>query len=287
MVAEMTPVTQVQDTRQPIKATLQDVDAMLPYQSVRFHPETDLPSLTTLLGAGGAGVHTQLSNMSTYLGTDDGDILVSLGAMSFPHLVASVAMAAVFGAGRLPDASPETTCYAFAEYGYPTSIEFRSSGFLCLPDDPDAAHPDATVVPDRAALIDAMRDSITSHVEPVLGVFRSRKARVGLATLRRTARECCMSALTDVAAGLGRIDQLDADIAEVFQRGGSDNPLLLRTLPMLREYPTGSGVRKAGVEITTCCLRFRIPGRGTCPACPNQPAEEREARMAEAALLYG
>ncbi len=142
-------------------------------------------------------------------------------------------------------------------------------------------------MPDRAALIDAMREAITAHVEPVLDVFRSRKARVGLGTLRRTARECCMSALTDVAAGLGRIDHLDLDVAEIFQRGGNDNPLLIRSLPMLREYPTGSGIRKVGVEITTCCLRFRIPGRGTCPACPNQPVEEREARMAESALLYG
>ncbi len=110
MVAEMAPVTEVQGTPRPIEKTLQAVDALLPYQSVRFHPETDLPSLTALLGNDGDGVHTQLSNMSTYLGTDDGDIMVSLGAMSFPYLIASVTMAAVYRSARWPDESPATTC---------------------------------------------------------------------------------------------------------------------------------------------------------------------------------
>ncbi len=271
----------------PLAATLHEIAAITPYNGVALDPTSGLPTLADLCADGGAGVGEQLDVLMAYLQSDDRDIPVALGAMSFPWLVASVAFAVFLSARRVPDLSPTAISYTFADYGYPLDITFRSPRFTALPGDPAAGHPDVTVVADEAALRAVLQGELGAHIEGPLQVMRARGAKVGMGTIRRTAREACLSALCSAEAKLGRLPELPADIEAIFRTGGSDNPLLLRTLPVIADYPTGSGGRAASVELTTCCLRFRLPGRGTCPACPNQPPEERARRMAESAMLYG
>ena len=117
--------------------------------------------------------------------------------------------------------------------------------------------------------------------------MRSNGANVGMGTIRWTALEASQSALCSVEAKLGRLEHLRSDVGAIFQAGTAANPLLLQQLPVIRQLPTDTGGRVASIELTTCCLRFRIDGRGTCPACPNQDPSERTRRMAESAMLYG
>ncbi len=270
-----------------LAATLREIATITPYNGVAVDPTSDLPTLVDLCAGPGAGLNEQLDILKAYLGTDDDDIPVALGAMSFPWLVASVAFAAYLSARRVPDLSPAATSYTFADYGYPLDITFRSPRFTALPDDPAAGYPDVTVVAEEADLLAVLQCELGAHIEGPLQVMRARRARVGMGTIRRTAREACLSALCSAEAKLGRLPEMPGDIAAIFRTGGVDNPLLLRPLPVVAGYPTGSGGQAASVELTTCCLRFRIPERGTCPACPNQPPEERTRRMAESAMLYG
>lgn len=269
----------------PLAATLREIAMITPYNGVVVDPMSELPTLAELCA--GDGVNQQLDILKTYLRTDDRDIPVALGAMSFPWLVASVAFAAYLSDRRVPDLSPAAISYTFADYGYPMNLTFHSPRFTALPDDPAAGHPDVTVVADGAELLAVLQRELGAHIEGPLQVMRARGARVGMGTIRRTAREACLSALCSAEAKLGRLPEMPDDVEAIFQTGGADNPLLLRTLPVIAGYPTGSGGQAASVELTTCCLRFRLPGRGTCPACPNQSLEERGRRMAESAMLYG
>lgn len=267
--------------------TLAEIATITPYNGVSVDPMSTLPTLGDLCAGEGDGVNEQLNVLMAFLETDDRDIPVALGAMSFPWLVASVGFSLLLSARRVPDLSPAAISYTFASYGYPLDITFRSLHFTALPDDPAAGHPDVTVVADEAALRAVLQRELGAHIEGPLQVMRARGAKVGMGTIRRTAREACLSALCSAEAKLGRLAEMPDDIEAIFRGGGADNPLLLRRLPVIARYPTGSGGQAASVELTTCCLRFRLLGRGTCPACPNQPPDERARRMAESAMLYG
>lgn len=271
----------------PLAGTLAAIAPITPYNRVAIDPTSALPTLADLCAGDGAGLNEQLEILKAYHETEDGDIAVALGAMVFPWLVASVAFASYLSARRIPDLSPAMISYTFADYGYPLDIILRSPRFTALPDDPTAGHPDATIVADEVALLAVLRRELGEHIEAPLRVMRARRARVGMGTIRRTAREACLSALCSAAAKLDGLAQLPADVEAIFRMGSAENPLLLRSLPVIREYPTGRGGRAASVELSTCCLRFRLPGRGTCPGCPNQPPGERARRLAEAAMLYG
>ena len=273
--------------RSPLAGTLAAIAPITPYNRVMVDPTSALPTLADLCAGDGAGLNEQLEILKAYHETDDGDIAVALGAMAFPWLVASVAFASYLSARRIPDLSPAMISYTFADYGYPLDITLRSPRFIALPNDPAAGHPDATIVADDEALLAALRRELGGHIEWPLRVMRARRARVGMGTIRRTAREACLSALCSAAAKLDGLAQLPAEVEAIFRAEDAGNPLLLRSLPVIREYPTGRGGRASSVELSTCCLRFRLPGRGTCPGCPNQPRDERVQRLAEAAMLYG
>lgn len=270
-----------------IASTLAAIDRLLPFNHVRFDPACDLPTLADLCAGGGAGINKQLDVVQSSHETDDRDIPVALGAMSFPWLVAGVAIGSFLSDRRVPDLSPSAVSYTFAESGYPRDITFHSARFWALPDDPAAGRPDVTVVANTDELGAVLQRQLGDHLEGILRVMRSRGAKVGMGTIRRTALEACLSALCTAEAKLGRLPRLRDDVEAIFRSGGPANPLFLRTLPVIREYPTGRGGRAASVALTTCCLRFRIPGYGTCPACPSQDPAERERRMAESAMLYG
>lgn len=271
----------------PLAVTLREIASITPYNRISVDPMSELPTLADLCANGATGINQQLDVLMAYLESEDRDIPVALGAMSFPWLVASVAFGVFLSASRVPDLSPAAISYTFADYGYPLDITFRTPRFTALPDDPVAGHPDVTVVADEAELCAVLQRELGGHIAGPLQAMRARGARVGMGTIQRTAREACLSALCSAEAKLGRLAEMPADIAAIFRTGGAENPLLLRTLPVIAQNPTGSGGRAASVELTTCCLRFRLPGRGTCPACPNQPPDERARRMAESAMLYG
>ena len=267
-------------TTPPIGATLARIDATLSYYRVAWSLDTSLPTVADLCANGGAGIHVQMDVLGRYLRTNDGDIPPALGAMGFPLLVASVALAAWLRERRLPDLAPGTTAYAFTSYAYPETMICCSARFWALPGDPDAGHPDAIVVADATGLLRALRSSLFTHIDPVLRAMRSRGARISLATMRRSAIECCVMVLGQLCEQDGRLAELPELTARIFAGGGAGNPLFLRRLPVVITNPTRTGRPHVDLKVTTCCLRFRIPGGEPCPACPNQPDREREARLA-------
>ena len=271
----------------PITSTLAGLTPVLPFNRVTFDPHRDLPTLAELYADGGKGISEQLDLARAYHDTDDAEIPVLLGAMSFPWLVATVAFGSLLTANRVPDLSPGNVSYAFAEYGSPRDLVFRGSRFTALPTDPVAGEPGVTLVDDLDSLRAVLRRELGDHLAGTLTILRGRGARVGMDTIRRTAAGACLSALCSVAAKLDRRPELRAVIAATFQGGGREDPLHLRTIPVIHEFPTRSGGLAVSAELSTCCLQFRLPGRGTCPACPNQDPAERTRRMAEGALLYG
>lgn len=271
----------------PVSGIIASLDTLIEFNGVRYDPDSDLPTLTDLYADAGAGLNAAFDRMRAYFETEDRDIPVALGAMSFPWLVSLVALGTWVTSRRLLDLSPTAVSYTFADYGYPQDIVLRSPRLWVLPGDALAGHPDVTVLADEAALVAELQRGLTMHLAETLTVLRGRGARVGLGTIRRTVAEAALSALCTVHNRVGDLDRLRADAATVFQTAPAGNVIRLAGPPPIRAFPTARETVAASVELSTCCLRFRLPGRGTCPSCPNQEPEERARRMAESVMLYG
>ncbi len=126
----------------------------------------------------------------------------------------------------------------------------------CCPSDPlaIAGVPEVLVVPDEAALLDAMRTSLLDgHVTPMLDALQ-RSVRLG--TVRCSAR--CLRHRLRHPAGRRR----------AARRHGANIGTLLEALGMTtwsRSSPTPAASRS--VQRRTCCLAFTLPQPKVCSGC--------------------
>jgi len=169
---------------------------------------------------------------------------------------------------RVPDLSTSNVWLNINGYG----VRFSSPRFYALPDDPDAAHPDATVVPDIGALRDYIAATFTDdHAEPLFATLRS-VAPYGLNGMRANYVDRMVSALiwmgdvigdpavaeTEVPAFVSRMtDKRRAGVIQVEHRAK----------PRMLQIRSG------------CCLNYRLPGREKCETCSLLSMDERVARF--------
>lgn len=74
---------------------------------------------------------------------------------------------------RVPHLGREAVAFRrHAEEHYPDAVAVLTSSFWCLPDDPAANHPDATVVPDEEALAAVLRGQVRAHADDFLADYR-------------------------------------------------------------------------------------------------------------------
>ncbi len=143
---------------------------------------------------------------------------------------------------RVPDLSPGALALHLAPGGWPDAVALRRTGFLCLPGDPAATHPDARTVADETTLADALRDAATAHAGSFHAAFRP---GVKIGSRQRW----------------GMVD--DALEAAAWAAGG------------LRGAPEG-GVRDAAALVgdnpsrlrRTCCFAYRLDAALVCSRCP-------------------
>ena len=96
---------------------------------------------------------------------------------------------------RLPSLRPADLAFRLAGHRpRPDGIAVLSSAFACLPDDPAAAHPHATVVADEAALATRLRTEFAAHADRFVAVFGPR-TRLGARTLWAAATDALDEAL--------------------------------------------------------------------------------------------
>lgn len=196
---------------------------------------------------------------------------------------AEVAPAIAASFFRLDRRVPTLTAEALAfrtdpVHTYVDGIALLRRTFWCLPGDAAAAHPDATVVADEAALAMLLRQQVRAHADAFLATYRPRA---------RLPRRALAGAFYDA---------LDAGLAsEQGEPPGEPVPVAARlVLPgPTAEFAQGTSYYRTagpapGGHLTrrrvSCCYYYQVGDDGACTTCPRTSDEERARRLsAEAA----
>jgi hypothetical protein len=179
------------------------------------------------------------------------------------------AVAAFLLERRLPDLRAGSVALRFGGDGSVADVAFAGDTFAVLPQDPDAAHPAATVLPSDREILLALRDALSeTHLAALAPALRGLGVRRGSRALRQVFADSCVQAFVFVGRYLGR-EREGVGLAGMLLAGPSplSAPLNYRVL----EYPGGSEATRVR---NACCLYYKT-GNGACFTCPRKTDEER------------
>jgi hypothetical protein len=170
---------------------------------------------------------------------------------------------------RVPSLRPESLAFRTAEpRPHPDGIAVLKPNFVCLPDDPAAGTPVATVVSDEHALASVLRARYISHAARFVRAF---------APTTRFGRHTLWAVATDV---------LDSGLWFAGRYGGDEGAGVLDAELVLSNHfaPLTSATTlfpvQHGAEHTTwtrrresCCFHYLLKnGQGLCETCPRLSA---------------
>jgi len=186
------------------------------------------------------------------------------------------AAAVLLAERRLPDLRAENVALRFGEGGFVEDVAFVGPRFAALPDDPEAGHPDAVVLPSEGDLLAWLGGALAeTHLPALVPVLRGLRVRRGTRVLWRAAADVCAEAFMYVGQqGMGREER-----ALWFGERLLSGPVLPGPANYyLLEYGGGSEMTRVR---NTCCLYYKVAD-GACFTCPRTSKEERLRRVAEA-----
>lgn len=170
---------------------------------------------------------------------------------------------------RVPSLRPEHLAFRKSRpRPHPDAIAVLDPGFVCLPDDPAAGTPNATVVPSEQTLAAVLRGRFTAHATRFVNAF-GEHVRFGRHTMWAAATDALDSGMWlagryggDEVAGV-----LDAALllADRFEPLTSASTMRLAT----DAHGTTSWTRRR----ESCCFHYLMEaGQGVCSTCPrNRP----------------
>ncbi|SDD83266.1 (2Fe-2S)-binding protein [Actinokineospora iranica] len=166
---------------------------------------------------------------------------------------------------RVPSLRPADLAFRMAQpRPHPDAIAVLSPRFVCLPDDPAAGTPEATVVSDERALAAVLRGRFTAHAARFVEVFAP-QVRLGRRMLWAAATDVLDNSLWlagryggDEGAGV-----LDAALVL------ADGPAPLTSDSTLRPLAESGGPTRWTRRRESCCFHYLLEaGQGTCQTCP-------------------
>jgi len=175
---------------------------------------------------------------------------------------------------RLERAALAFRCHP--EDHYPDAVAFLDQRFWCLPGDPDADDPDATVVADEQELAAILRAQVRSHADDFLATYRPGA---------RLPRRDLLGAFFDgLDVGFWRADHTTgptlADsvaLAALVLPGGTPEFTDASTLYVVEDH---AGVEQLTRVRVSCCNFYRVSDTGeACTTCPRTSPEERRRRI--------
>lgn len=185
------------------------------------------------------------------------------------------AVAVLLTERRLPDLRADNVALRFGESGFPEELAFAGPRFFALPDDPEAGHPDAVVLPSEEALLDELCGALSQTYLPALiPALRGLRVRRGTRALWRVASDVCAETFIFVGRDPDRKAEGRA-LAEKLLAVPS--PLSVPANFRVLEYPGGSETTRVR---NACCLYYKL-GNGCCFTCPRTTDEERVRRLLE------
>jgi hypothetical protein len=167
---------------------------------------------------------------------------------------------------RVPRLHRSAVAFRLAPEAYPEAFALLDGRFWCVPADPAADHPDATVVADEVALAAVLRAEVRGHADAFLATYPVHG---------RLPRRALLGAFTDgVDTGLslaGDTEGLRGEAALALPAHSSSLPA--STIAVLVD---GRGRRHVDRRTLSCCYYFKVdPAAGPCGTCPRIPAAER------------
>jgi hypothetical protein len=166
---------------------------------------------------------------------------------------------------RVPSLRPEHLAFRKGRpRPHPDSIAVLDDKFVCLPDDPAAGTPKATVVASEQALAAVLRGRFTAHAARFVDVF-GRNVRFGRRTLWAAATDALDNSLWlagryggDEAAGVMDAAMLLSDRFEP-----------LTSASTLRPVNDAAGHTTWTRRRESCCFHYLMKaGQGLCGGCP-------------------
>lgn len=182
------------------------------------------------------------------------------------------AVAALLTERRLPDLRPENVALSFSESGFASGLAFVEPRFAALPNDRNAGHPDAVILPSDNDLLGEMRAALADgHLPALVPALRVRR---GSRVMWRAAVDVCAEAFLLMGGGVGREPEA-LEFAERLLAGAP--PLSGPTNYYALKHDGGSETTRVR---NTCCLYYKV-GDGACSTCPRTSREERLRRLVE------
>lgn len=172
-------------------------------------------------------------------------------------------------ARRVPALQPRQLAFRF-DPGWVEAVALRPGRFWCLPDDPDAEHPDAAVMADDTALGAVLRREVVSHAAHFLRVYGP-MVRFGRRTLWAAVTDGLDTGLLLAGRSFGSAQAGAADarlvLADRFEPLTAASTICRVTDDHGRVHWT----RRRG----SCCFSYALPDMGPCATCPRTDDEER------------
>lgn len=174
---------------------------------------------------------------------------------------------------RIPSLRPTDLAFRLAGHRpRPDGIAVLSAEFTCLPDDPAAGHPNATVVADEAALAASLRVEFADHARRFVAAFGP-STRLGTRTLWAAATDALDEALWLAGRQHGDEHAGARDAALVLPGKlppfTSGSTLIDSLAVPANEVPARTWTRRR----ESCCFHYALTnGCGPCVTCPRLAA---------------
>ncbi|MGH3538340.1 MAG: (2Fe-2S)-binding protein [Pseudonocardiaceae bacterium] len=166
-------------------------------------------------------------------------------------------------ARRVPSLQPQQLAFRF-DPGWVQEVALRPGRFWCLANDPDAGHPDATVLPDEVALGVALRHEVVSHATRFLRVYGP-QVRFGRRTLWAAVTDVLDTGLLLAGRSFGSAQAGAADARLVLAQRVEPLTSASTTCTVTDEHGRVHWTRRRG----SCCFYFALPGvEQPCVTCP-------------------
>lgn len=173
-------------------------------------------------------------------------------------------------ARRVPSLSPRQLSFRL-DAAVVREVALRPGRFWCLPDDPDAGHPDAVPVADEAALGAVLRHQVIAHAARFLTVYDP-MVRFGSRTQWAAVTDVLDSGLLLAGRSFGSPQAGAADARLVLAEGQKP----LTSASTIRELTDDRGRTHWTRLRSSCCFLYALPGvERPCASCPRLNDAER------------
>lgn len=276
----------IQPNDHPLPQTFTRIHQLNQYIGARFGTPAapDWLSPTELLAPQSPALAAQINATQQRLHTKAVNTIGGALLQEYQWPLISAAVGCFLVDRRVPDLQPEqirlyvpATEPAETEVAHSSRIAFCSGHFAALPDDPAADHPDATLVPDLAALRDNLRTGLESHFGWVIerlsqGVGCNPRGLWLYVTDRIAGTLAWLMQEQDKSCGLARIEP---EFNVLLRTPAS--PLMNKKVGLFEL--TYKDQTHAYLDRATCCYWYKTDGGDYCTTCPHHTKEDRNAKL--------